>query len=346
MVTLDDIARKAKVSRMTASRILNGNAQYVLPGSSRRAERIRGIAAELGYRPNATAQSMRSGRHGCISLLIGDVRWKSVFSGDMLIGMQKTLAGLGYNMMLNVLPEDESEAGKELPKIFKENSVDGLMLGIVRSIPEWLESLIEDMKLPKVWIGTKKKTDCIHHDDFGGAYDMTMKLIRKGHLKIQYLDLFVSEEALAVSHFSAADRMNGYLKAMKEAGLTPQIVRPPKTLPFSQRSTYARDNIFAGGMPTAVLSYDYYFAGRTFLCNAWKKRLEIPRDISFATFAEEEIYEDDLKLSSMVPNHDFAGTAVKLLCDKIKNGNKPHRPVILPFEFIEGDTIAEPRRGK
>ncbi|HCE42058.1 MAG TPA: hypothetical protein DET40_00735 [Lentisphaeria bacterium] len=346
MVTLDDIARKAKVSRMTASRILNGNAQYVLPTRSRRAEKIRGIAAEMGYRPNATAQSMRSGRHGCISLLVGNVHWGSAYSGNLLIGMQKTLAGLGYNMMLNVLPEDENVAGKELPRIFRESSVDGIMLGIVRSIPEWLESLIEDMKIPKVWLGSKKKADCIHHDDFGAAYDIALKLIGKGHSKIAYLDLFNSEEKLPSCHFSAVDRMNGYMKAMKEAGLTPQVIRSPKSLLFDQRSAYARDNLFGKDMPTAVIAYDHYFAGRSFLCNAWKKGIEIPQDISFATFAEEEIFEDDLKLSSAVPNHNFAETAVKLLYDKINNGNKPRRPVILPFEFIEGDTIAEPRREK
>ncbi len=344
MVTITDIARKAGVSPNTVSRVINGKAEYVRPSFSSRAEKIRRMAEKMGYMPNATAQSMRSGRHGCISLLVGNVRWGSAVSGDLLIGMQKTLAGLGYNMMLNILPDDMSEAEEKLPRIFKESSVDGIMLGIMRSIPEWLESLIEDMKLPKVWIGTKKKTDCIHHDDFGGAYDLTRKLIRKGHSKIAYLDLLTSESALGSCHFSVLDRMNGYLKAMKEAGLPPHVVRSPKNLLFDQRSAYARDNIFGRDMPTAVIAYDHYFAGRNFLCNAWKNGLAIPGDISFATFADEETFEDDMKLSSMVPNHDFAGTAVKLLYDKISNGDKPHKPVIMPFEFIEGDTIAEPRR--
>ncbi|HBC86789.1 MAG TPA: hypothetical protein DCZ94_07540 [Lentisphaeria bacterium] len=344
MVTISDIARKAGVSPNTVSRVINGNAEYVRPSFSKRAARIRKMADKMGYMPNAAAQSMRSGRHRCISMLAGHVHWGSAFSGDLLIGMQKTLSSLGYNMMLNILPKDEIEAGKELPRIFRENSVDGIFIGIMRSVPEWLESLIADMEIPKVWIGSKKKTDCIHHDDFGAAYDITRKLIGEGHAKIAYMDLSTSAEALDRCHFSVLDKMNGYLKAMKQAGLAPQVIRSPKTLLFDQRSAYARDNLFDKDMPTAVISYDLHFAGRSFLCNAWKKGIEIPGDISLATFAEEESFEDDLKISSFVPNHKFAETAVNLLYDKINNGNKPHKPAILPFDFVEGDTIAGPRR--
>lgn len=340
MVTISDIAKQAKVSPITVSRIINGNAEYTRPSFANRAAKIRKIAKQMGYMPNTAAQSMRSGRHSCISLLTSDIRWKSAYSGDFLIGMQKALAGLGYNMMLNLLPEDRDQAGKELPRLFKENSVDGVIVGVMRSLPEWLESLIEEMRIPKVWLGTKKKSDCVHHDDFGAAYDITRKLIGRNHEKITYVDIANAEEELDNCHFSVIDKMAGYRKAMMEANLVPQVVRPAKPLPFDRITSFLADQLFGPDRPTAVVAYDEYFSGKSLLCNAWKKGLKVPEDISLAAFADEEIFEDDMKVSAFVPNRDLAATAIRLLYEKINNGNQPHEPVILPFDFIEGKTIS------
>ncbi len=348
MVTITDIAAKLKVSPATVSRVLNGNAEYIRPSFSRRAEKIRKTAARLGYRPNSAAQTMRSGRHRCVSLLASQAHWNSSLSGELLIGMQKTLAGLGYNMMLNVLPEDRTEAGKELPSLFKEHLVDGILIGITHSMPEWLESLIDGLELPKVWIGSKHRTDCIHHDDFGAAYGITGRLIRSGHARIAYLDIATCSRDLAGCHFSVLDRMEGYLKAMKEAGLKPRVVRPQEYLPLERRVPYARDNLFNSDLPTAVISYDMPYSGKAFFCNAWQKGIQIPGDISFVAFSEGETYEDNLKITSFTPRSGFAGMAAKLLYDKINNGDRSRKPVVLPFDFIEGNTLKEcnQRRGR
>jgi LacI family transcriptional regulator len=60
----------AGVSKVTVSQILNGRNKEAYPSAVRRADEIRRIAASLGYRPNAAAKSVRSGRFGAVGLLL------------------------------------------------------------------------------------------------------------------------------------------------------------------------------------------------------------------------------------------------------------------------------------
>ena len=68
MVTLDDVAAKARVSRMTASNALRGKS-VVKPET---AKRVLKAAAELGYQPNLAARQLSSGRTHIIGLSVVD----------------------------------------------------------------------------------------------------------------------------------------------------------------------------------------------------------------------------------------------------------------------------------
>ncbi len=70
MGTLDEIAKAAGVSRMTVSNVLNGKNKETWSSTAERAERIREIARELNYRPNAAAKAVVTGRFGGIGLLL------------------------------------------------------------------------------------------------------------------------------------------------------------------------------------------------------------------------------------------------------------------------------------
>ncbi len=69
MVTLEDVARHAGVSLATASRVLNGSRRV---GDAMR-ERVELAAAELGYEPDATAQTLARGSSNVIGLVVHDL---------------------------------------------------------------------------------------------------------------------------------------------------------------------------------------------------------------------------------------------------------------------------------
>ena len=346
MASIEDIAKEAKVSKMTVSRVLNGNAEYIRPTFSKRAERIREIAARLGYRPNSAARSMKTGKHGCISLLTSSVPWFSTFSGQFLFSLQHALQELDSNLLLNMLPSEEKRAGELLPRIFRENCVDGVLVGITHQMPAWLEQLIRSLGVPFIWLNSKHEADCVYHDDFGAAYGIATRLVKAGHTRIAYVDYAIPEDNKTAWHFSVVDRMDGFKKAIADAGLEPFILRPKTSLPIEKRLDCSCERLFDGFKPTAIVSYDMPFTGRPILYAALKRGIKIPDDLSFVAFTPAwPPIEGDLKLSAFMHRSDFGEVAARCLHDKIGSKNAPLKPVVLPFEFMEGNTVSWMRSG-
>src|SRR5438034_2186074 len=68
---LSDVARRARVSSTTASRVLNPDSQHPVKEATRR--RVVRVAASLGYRPNPMARALRNPRQPTFSILVHDV---------------------------------------------------------------------------------------------------------------------------------------------------------------------------------------------------------------------------------------------------------------------------------
>src|SRR5579859_6859143 len=69
-VSIKDIARHVGVSTALISYVLNNKNERVSPEM---AEKIRKAAAELNYRPNLIAKSLKSGRTNTLGLIVADI---------------------------------------------------------------------------------------------------------------------------------------------------------------------------------------------------------------------------------------------------------------------------------
>jgi DNA-binding LacI/PurR family transcriptional regulator len=67
--TLKDVADRVGVSAKTVSNVVNGTGWV----TDELRERVRAALVELGYRPNAAARQLRSGRSGMIALAIPEL---------------------------------------------------------------------------------------------------------------------------------------------------------------------------------------------------------------------------------------------------------------------------------
>ena len=110
MITLQNIADKAEVSKGTVS--------YVLSGKHRKAkiseetcERIKGIAREMGYRTNTLARALATGHSKVIGFVAGST--KTEFIRNIIDGIHSALEPDGYLLKLLSLPHDPEEADCE-----------------------------------------------------------------------------------------------------------------------------------------------------------------------------------------------------------------------------------------
>jgi LacI family transcriptional regulator len=142
-VTLQDIAQRAGVSKMTVSLALRGHPH----ASVATRERLRKLAAEMGYRPNplivANMAHLRAGRRtayaGTIAFL-GLGRSPEATSANtqnkrVYFGAQRRAEALGYRIEWFPLGEGAPD-GRRLSEIFKARGILGVVLGANRMLPE------------------------------------------------------------------------------------------------------------------------------------------------------------------------------------------------------------------
>ena len=123
--TLKDIALKAKVSRMTVSRVFSDRANV----SKETRDKIEKIAEKMGYHPNLIARSLSSSRSMTIGILMPKTKnvFLDVYITQILSGISDITQDLNYRIMF--FPFDYSQYQKNFyVSISRSNLVDGLIL--------------------------------------------------------------------------------------------------------------------------------------------------------------------------------------------------------------------------
>ena len=121
-VTIADVAKRAKVSKTTVSRILNGNYAHA---SEETIKKVLKAIEELDYSPNALAKGLKSMRTHVIGLVLSNL--KNPFWTTVLEGLEDTCRDLGYHLMICNSNEDPEMEEKYL-KSLRERQVDGVIL--------------------------------------------------------------------------------------------------------------------------------------------------------------------------------------------------------------------------
>jgi LacI family transcriptional regulator len=337
-LTLEDIARKAGVSRSTVSRVVNGQ-PYVRKEVR---DRVLDVIEDTGFHPNVAARTLASQRSWMIGLVLP--RSVSSFFTDpyfprLVQGIAKASNQLNNTLALFLVetPEDEE-------KMFLRVSRKGFLDGVLVQSGVLGEQLIERLvnsSVPLVVLGRPfDGTDpsYIDVDNVQASYQAVHHLIRQGYRRIGTITGSLNSTV-------SLDRKEGYLKALEENGLPVEeslIVEGDFTdsggyrvmqqlLAARPEAVFAASDMMAVGAMRAVID-----AG-----------LSIPDDIAFVGF-------DDLPLAAThepalttvhQPIYEFGEKAVEILIDIIENGSLPPRIEIMETELVIRESCC-PSRNK
>lgn len=279
--TLHDVAAIAAVSAKTVSRVINE------PESVREQTRARVQSAidMLGFRPNESARQLRKGKSKIIGLLLEDI--SDPFNGALTLAVQEVAYERGYTIIAASSEEDQSRAARILDS-FSALGASGI---IVAPAPEMRASLLEEamddgcaVVLVDRWLDVEN-VDAVLADNFGGGYTGTKHLIDRGHTRIAY----VGDRA---EIYTAAQRYDGYLQAMGEAGLAADPALIMRQDPASASMEVLRAQILKHDLPPTAI-----FSGN----NRWTIRLlhELP-GLEFDGKELALVGFDDFELSSVV----------------------------------------------
>ena len=123
-VTLAQVAQRAGVSRSAAGFVLSGRRDQRIAQDTW--QRVEEVAAELGYRPNLTARTLRTGTSGTVAMISDHISTTSL-ANAMVSGAMRELAERGV-LMLTVETLGESSTEERVVAELLDRHVDGFVL--------------------------------------------------------------------------------------------------------------------------------------------------------------------------------------------------------------------------
>ncbi len=337
--SIREIAQRLNVSKSTVALAVSTTEENC-PLAPATRERILKACADMGYRVNSIARTMRTGRFNTIAMIVGKIS-PYFLPAELVYGAEDALEKKGYRLNLTWLDNRRLTSANYVPKVLEEWSCDGLLIHYATFLPKKMLELIERHQIPTVWMNSKLEHDCVHPDDFNAAYDATQRIIALGHKHIGYLHFHHFE------HYSETDRFGGYEKAMREAGLKPQRVRvPPMESPaeirVDHRQEIARKIIQARNRPTALLCYEMEVAA-PILVAALSSGLRVPEDLSLVTFGRYNRNNTGISISTIQLNLEELGRrSADMLLKKIEKPSKFLSPIAVPLKMDSDVTLSPP----
>lgn len=206
IITINDVAEAAKVSKTTVSRYLNGKFEYM---SQDTRERIQSVIEELNYRPSNIAQTLKSNKSGMIGVIIADIA--SQFSSILLKGIGDVCQKNGYKVIISNIDNDPVKEREYLTSLL-DNKVEGIIVNTTGYNDEFLVDINEN-KVPIVLadrVMDELKIDSVATNNYSITFDTIKFLAEKGYKNIAFFT--EDPKRNSARHL----RRKGYLSAMKE----------------------------------------------------------------------------------------------------------------------------------
>lgn len=321
---LQDVAIKAGVSLAAASNILNGKGRF----SQDVKGRVFAVAEELGYRKNLYAASVARRKTSHIGVLIHE-DYEKAFEWDfirhMLIQLESVVSMHRYYPVM--IPVNLKQRTSEiLQKITASGT--GALFSIHYGNRE-LFTQLEDMGIPVVIVNNSNFQDrfftvCV--DDFQGAYEGALYLIKLGHKRILYMEYQRPDLPSVI-----ADRFVGFKKAIEENQIPFPVDYRIITNLFNmdELHTKLQKSLFVKESPTAIFAHDDYLAARIIvLLN--RLNLHVPEDISIIAPGDTLDYNQPYipSITTLSIDTDMLGKlAGELMIDRLQG--KVHAPQVL-----------------
>lgn len=331
VVTLKDIAKRAGVSSMTVSRVMNGNTKEV---SDKTSEKIRKIAHEMGYVPNSSARALASRSSRLIAALLQEYdedynpledSYTSCFLGELARQIKKE----GYDLMIHYV-KDYSEITYSL----KSWNVAGAVF--IGMFDESIRKLQEDNHIPLIFTdsySTVRSITNVGIDDYAGGELAARHFLENGHRNLAFYGPEVLDNGV-VTH-----RMRGFVTVLREAGIS---LPPENFMDLGVKDLGAAlKRLCSGKNPvTGIFTTADNCAYRIY-SEAYRMGIRVPDDLSVIGF-------DDLNMSAMITpplttiRQDIkkkAAVTCDLLMKHIRETDPPAENIIMNVELVERGSV-------
>jgi DNA-binding LacI/PurR family transcriptional regulator len=330
-VVMADVARRAGVSQQTVSRVLNGHPNV---SATTKADVLAAIS-DLGYRPNAAARTLVTGKTNVLGVISFDTTLYGPAS--MLYGIERA-AHPDYFVGIASLPAFDRRSLTQAVDRFLGQAVAGIIVIAPQSdAVDTLAGLASRVPLVAVGCGATASVPSVKIDNVAGAAMATRHLLDLGHRTVCHV-------SGPDSWLDARDRLDGWRQALR-AAVAPEAETYRGD--WSARSGYEIGlRMAARPEVTAVFCANDSMA-LGFLRAAAERGRDLPRDLSVVGF--DDVPEAAYFWPPLTTvRQDFGALgaqALQLLLDQIAAGGEVQAvPPILPELLPRFSSAPPPRR--
>ena len=335
---LADVARHAGVSVTTASVVINGKASGI-PDTTQ--QRVLSSAEELGYRASSLARNLRMQRSMTLGFISDDIATMP-FAGALIGGAQEAAWAADFVLIIvdtNGAPERDKQVIEEL----RHRQVDAFLYATgqhtVIAPPASLEGT------PTVLLDARDERGrytSVVPDETQGARTAVEYLIAAGHRRVGYLD---NEAQIAATPL----RREGYLQALRGAGIEPDDTLIEATVPHDRRLALEATVrlLDRPDRPTALFCFSDRAASGAYAA-ARQLGLKIPDDLSVVGFDNLELVADwvDPGLTTIqLPHREMGRWGVNRLVDLLTRTDGASVQYEMPCPLVERGSVASPSSG-
>ncbi|MFT3894386.1 MAG: LacI family DNA-binding transcriptional regulator [Anaerolineales bacterium] len=270
-VTIQDVAKKARVSVSTVSRVLNGKVDV----ASETQDRIRTVIDDLGYTTNLAARSMRSRKKNLVGLIMPDIAYP--FAVEVMKGVNRAIAESEFDLLVYTTGDVRKSGRAYHEQKYVSLLTNSISDGVILVAPVAGEFNIDAPIVSIDPVASNPNYPAVHATNYQGAMDAMEYLLRLGHKRIGYISGRAELE-------SSNRRLMGYRAALKKAG----IPIDEKLIASGDYTTETgisgtRELLAMDNPPTAIFASNDQMAMGVFQV-AQEMGVKIPDDLSVVGF--------------------------------------------------------------
>jgi LacI family transcriptional regulator len=334
-LNIREIARRARVSHSTVSRIIN-NVETVDPKLVRRVQKI---IQEVGYRPSHQARALARGRSRTVGLIVSELSGGNPFFSEIILYFERAAVKQGYEVLVSFADtETHPDHVAVCAARMQERQVEGIAV-LTFGMEQYLQS--SPINLPMIYAGSDSDLPGVRNiriNYLTGMREAVKHLVDFGHQRIGYL-------SGQLSWSSMRNRYDAFRKALKANGII-----------FEKELAVECDHTWDGGAlgisnllnlpkpPTAVLCCNDVAAIGA-LKTLSNRGLQAGKDIALVGFDDLTICRFTQPALSTIrfSPRELAGLAFQALLEEIQEGEKMRTQFEYKTHFVLRESTCAPK---
>lgn len=331
MVTINDVAKAAGVSRATASYALRGDTRI----AAATANKVRRAASQLQYTANLSARSLRSGRNGVIGVAIYEL--SHAYPAEMSAMMSREIANRGCQAIVQQTSSSKDSEVAILQRVTSQ-LCDGMIFSPINVTDQEMRVLSHGKPMVLLDDSSLNPTyDSIDTPSESGSRDAIRHLIDIGCRNIVVIgagyDLLNDPQH---AHSLEVRRLRGCLQAFADRGLTAD---PRNFVPAPWSSDEAQQRahqLVQSGRPFdgAFCMTDTMAMG--FIRGLFDCGKRVPNDVAVVGFDGITEAENFIPSLTTIDTdlHDLATRAVDLLIRRMRDETLPPQHITAKYRLV------------